>query len=201
MIDPGWIASAQAMVPGLLLHMRLFLGWSSIVIGILGTILPIIPGLPFLLIGAHLIGRRDRRLRWARVHTRLAMRRAAQSQVPMVRTAGQWARRSNYEVVRYGRKWRAQRAGAMEAARTGWAADQSSEAEQPASEDQPARPRRVSQRMLVMLRPWGESALHGTAQGIRYSIRGMQHVARSWRKPPQRSEEDEPTDSRPTSEH
>jgi hypothetical protein len=186
------------MTPGLLLHLRLFLGWSSIVIGVLGTILPVIPGLPFLFIGAHLIGHRDRRLRWARVHTRLAIRRASQSRVPVVRTAGQWARRSNYEVVRYGRKWRAQRARKTGVAWAGSSLDQSGAGDpgQHTPEDSPAGIKRAAQQTRSMLRPWGAAALRGTTQGLRMSMRGMQHLASTWRKPPQGSEEGEPPESR-----
>jgi hypothetical protein len=196
MIDPGWIASAQAMTPGLLLHLRLFLGWSSIVIGVLGTILPIIPGLPFLFIGAHLIGHRDPRLRWARVHTRLAMRHASRSRLPLVRTAGQWARRSNYEVVRYGRKWRAQRARVAGAA---WAreeaSDQTGETGQHTAESYVSRLRHATQDTLSILRPWGEAALRSTTQGIRCSKRGLQRIVRGWRKPPQQSQNNEESES------
>jgi hypothetical protein len=180
----------------------MFLGWSSIVIGVLGTILPVIPGLPFLFIGAHLIGHRDHRLRWARVHTRLAMRSASKSHIPLVRTAGQWARRSNYEVVRYGRKWRAQRARATRAARTGWRkpdqSGQSGEAGQQTTETNVARLKHVAQQACSALRPWGEAALRGTAKGIRCSKHGIQRVGRYWRKPHHDNQESEASSDNPT---
>jgi hypothetical protein len=84
-------------------------GWSSIVLGVLGTIFPILPGLPFLFIGAHLIGRRDPRLRWARVHTKLVLRWMSRSRIPMLRHFGQWARQTNHQVEQYSRRWRAEK--------------------------------------------------------------------------------------------
>lgn len=85
MIDPQWIATAQALLPGVITQARMFLGWSSIVVGILGTVLPVIPGLPFLILGSHLLGHRDRRLRWARVHSKLVLRQLAGSRQPWLR--------------------------------------------------------------------------------------------------------------------
>jgi hypothetical protein len=80
------------------------LGWSSIALGVFGSIMPIIPGLPFLLIGVHLLGHRNPRLRWTRVNSKLFLRRCTRSSAPwvykparMVRTNYAQARRVLYD--------------------------------------------------------------------------------------------------------
>ncbi len=58
---------------------RPIIGWLCIVIGILGIILPILQGIIFLVIGATLIGRRHRVVRWFRVRYKQLLRGWARS--------------------------------------------------------------------------------------------------------------------------
>jgi hypothetical protein len=105
-IDPQWFTMLQSMMPGVIAQGRAWLGWGSITIGVLGTILPIIPGLPFLIIGTHLIGHRDRKLRWLRVHSKLLLRLLAASRIPVVNTLAGLSRRMYAQSVRQIRMWR-----------------------------------------------------------------------------------------------
>lgn len=105
-IDPQWFTSAQAMLPALLVQARLVLGWSSIFVGVLGTILPIIPGLPFLIIGSQLLGRRDRRLRWLRVRSKLLLRTLTHSDIVWIRRPAGLARHSQAHTSRQIRRLR-----------------------------------------------------------------------------------------------
>ncbi len=90
------------------MHIRRGVGWLSIIIGVLGSIFPVIPGLPFLLIGVHLVGHRDRKLRWLRTHIKLMLRHVSRSRIPAVRYTGKWARRIQYQTLKQMRQWREQ---------------------------------------------------------------------------------------------
>ena len=70
--------------------LRLFLGGGLIVVGILGVILPILPGMPFLILGTLVIGRRSRLLRRASVGGKQALRRYAAHEHPLVGRLGRW---------------------------------------------------------------------------------------------------------------
>jgi uncharacterized membrane protein YbaN (DUF454 family) len=69
------------------------LGWGCLVLGVLGVILPILPGFPFLLLGAGLVGRRDRTLRWCSTQGKLALRRWAALDHRLAGPVGRWALR------------------------------------------------------------------------------------------------------------
>ena len=60
---------------------RPVLGWSLIVLGVLGCILPVLPGLPMLFGGIALVGRRTWVIRWCAVQYKLAVRRWAAMRV------------------------------------------------------------------------------------------------------------------------
>jgi hypothetical protein len=59
-----------------------------VLIGVTGCILPIIPGLPFFVIAARLLGRRDRQLRRVIVAGRQTLRRLRAARQPLLRRAG-----------------------------------------------------------------------------------------------------------------
>jgi hypothetical protein len=57
-------------------------------LGVSGCILPIIPGLPFFVVAARLLGPRDRQLRQAIVAGRMGLRRLRAARQPLLRRAG-----------------------------------------------------------------------------------------------------------------
>jgi hypothetical protein len=59
-----------------------------VLLGLTGCILPIIPGLPFFVVAARLLGPRDRQLRHAIVAGRQALRRLRAARQPLLRRAG-----------------------------------------------------------------------------------------------------------------
>ncbi|MDZ4722244.1 MAG: hypothetical protein SH847_27595 [Roseiflexaceae bacterium] len=67
---------------------RRILGLIFLFVAILGFILPIIPGWPFIVPAVLLLGRRDRSLRWLNVLVRRSLRFLRHSRTPWVRQAG-----------------------------------------------------------------------------------------------------------------
>jgi hypothetical protein len=59
-----------------------------VLLGVTGCILPIMPGLPFFVVAARLLGPRDRQLRRAIVGGRQALRRLRAAREPLLRRAG-----------------------------------------------------------------------------------------------------------------
>jgi hypothetical protein len=59
-----------------------------VLIGVTGCILPIIPGLPFFVVAARLLGPRDRQLRRVIVGGQQALRRLRNAQQPLLRRTG-----------------------------------------------------------------------------------------------------------------
>jgi hypothetical protein len=68
---------------------RRILGLVFLLIAILGFILPIIPGWPFIVPAVLLLGRRDWMLRWLNVLVRSCLRRLRHSQKPWIQQIGQ----------------------------------------------------------------------------------------------------------------
>lgn len=99
----------QALWPVLLVQLRLLLGWSSLALGVLGSLFPVIPGFPFLILGVYLVGHRDRRLRWIRVQYKLLLRRCARSNHGPFRWSGRRALHAQYRLSRSLRSWKRHR--------------------------------------------------------------------------------------------
>jgi hypothetical protein len=59
-----------------------------VILGVTGCILPIIPGLPFFVAAARLLGPRDRQLRRAIITGRQTLRRLRAARQPLLRRAG-----------------------------------------------------------------------------------------------------------------
>ena len=79
-------AKAQKIAPS---HTaRRSLAALCIFIGIAGCILPIIPGLPFFVVAARLLGPRDRLLRYVIVFGEQILRRLRRARQPLVRRLG-----------------------------------------------------------------------------------------------------------------
>ncbi len=57
------------------LMLRRAVGWSSLLIGVLGLLLPVLPGVPFLVAGVVLVGRRQRLVRRIALGIKLQLRR------------------------------------------------------------------------------------------------------------------------------
>jgi uncharacterized membrane protein YbaN (DUF454 family) len=70
--------------------LRRALGLILLAIGILGILLPILPGWPFIIPAVVLLGRRDRVLRLAHLLVRGSLRRMRRARHPMLRQAGRW---------------------------------------------------------------------------------------------------------------
>lgn len=88
---------------------RQILGWTCIVLGILGLFLPLLQGVLFLVIGIALVGRRNWLLRWASVKIKLFVRRWAAHPHPWLSRLGLFALRGQQQLSRQRRRfaWRA----------------------------------------------------------------------------------------------
>ncbi len=82
------------------LSARVILGCAFILLGILGVILPILPGMPWLIIGTLLIGRRSRLLRHVSVWGKLTLRRWAVLDRPIAGALGRWALQTQRDTSR-----------------------------------------------------------------------------------------------------
>ncbi|MBK9941164.1 MAG: hypothetical protein IPP13_06055 [Kouleothrix sp.] len=68
--------------------LRRGLAFTCFVLGVAGCVLPIIPGLPFFVLGGRLLGPRDRTLRHGVLLGRRQLRRLRGSRLPLLRRAG-----------------------------------------------------------------------------------------------------------------
>ena len=94
--------------PAIWRTIRPVLGWICIAIGLLGVVLPIFPGMPFLVPGIALVGRRNRLIRWSAVACKRALRRLAPLNTPLLGPLARWALRAQHEFSRRRRRlaWR-----------------------------------------------------------------------------------------------
>ncbi len=84
--------------------LRQVLGWLCILLGLLGLALPVLQGIPLLVIGIALVGRRNKLIRWTSVHLKLALRRWAAVQTPVIGPAGRLALRVQQHISRQRRR-------------------------------------------------------------------------------------------------
>ena len=104
---PTWqerIAAMKSLLATTWRIARPILGWSLIVLGVLGCILPILPGLPMLFGGIALVGRRTWAIRWFSVHYKLAVRRWAAMPHPWLARLGRLALLAQQETSRQRRR-------------------------------------------------------------------------------------------------
>src|SRR5689334_9372143 len=73
---------------------RQTLGWLFILMGLIGLMLPVVPQIPFLVIGIALVGRRHPLIRWCSVYFKLFLRRWAALETPMIGALGRMALRT-----------------------------------------------------------------------------------------------------------
>ena len=67
---------------------RKLLGLVCLLVALIGFILPIIPGWPFIVPAVLLLGRRDPLLRWLNLQLRHLLRFMRRSETPLVRAVG-----------------------------------------------------------------------------------------------------------------
>lgn len=89
-------------------YARPTLGWLCIGMGVLGLVLPVLPGVPILVLGITLAGRRTWIIRWAGIHMKLVLRRWAALRTPVIGRVGRWALRAQQRIScqRRQRSWR-----------------------------------------------------------------------------------------------
>lgn len=84
---------------------RLPLAWLLIAVGVLGCILPIIPGVPFLVLGTAIVGRRTWIIRWTYVNFRVMLRLWARHPHPSIRGFGRFVHGAAQELSRQIRRF------------------------------------------------------------------------------------------------
>lgn len=85
--------------PSMPLLLRRVLGYGFLIVGVLGALLPIIPGWPGIVVAILLLGRRDRTLRQLHVLLRQSLRRLRRSGPAPVRHTGRYLS-ANYRSMR-----------------------------------------------------------------------------------------------------
>jgi hypothetical protein len=70
---------------------RLLIGGILIFIGCLGVVLPILPGMPFFILGSLVIGRRSRPFRQASIAGKRFLKRWSAHQRPWLARTGRWS--------------------------------------------------------------------------------------------------------------
>lgn len=93
-------ATLQVLVPYGWFMVRPVLGWFVIMLGLIGCLFPIIPGIPLLIVGSAMVGQRNRIIRWTRVKGKLFFRSWAALRIPLIGTIGRWIWRIQQEISR-----------------------------------------------------------------------------------------------------
>ncbi len=76
---------------------RRIIGWSVLALGIVGVVIPILPGFPFVVLAVFLIGPHDPLLRRFGILIHLLLRRWSQAKHPKMRQVGMYIRNLYYE--------------------------------------------------------------------------------------------------------
>ncbi|MGQ9528541.1 MAG: hypothetical protein ACUVSL_12295 [Chloroflexus sp.] len=79
---------------------RRVLGITFLVLGLIGSLFPIIPGWPGYVLAIILLGRRDRLLRRLHLVARFGLRRLRKAPLPHIRGIGHWLSRQYVEIRR-----------------------------------------------------------------------------------------------------
>lgn len=90
-VRAGWLQAWRLLRPGI--------GWLCLAVGLLGMILPVLPGIPILLLGVALVGRRNRLLRWAGIQEQRLLRRWSRHPAPLMRGTGRWVLRQRRQLA------------------------------------------------------------------------------------------------------
>jgi hypothetical protein len=98
------LVATRTLILGLWFILRPILGWTFILLGLIGMPLPIVNGLIFLVLGLALVGPRNKIIRWSRVHIKLFINRWAALSTPGVGALGRLAQRSAQQVSRQHRR-------------------------------------------------------------------------------------------------
>lgn len=95
----------------LIRSLRLIIGTGLIGLGILGVVLPVLPGMPFLILGILTIGRRQRVFRQGSVAGKRLLKRWTAHHHPRVARIGRWSLAAQRKTSRQLRRmlWRWQR--------------------------------------------------------------------------------------------
>jgi O-antigen/teichoic acid export membrane protein len=83
--------------------LRQVLGWSFILLGLIGLVLPVLQGVLFLVIGIALVGRRNWLIRRSTLVFKRCLRRWAAVRIPLVGGAGRIALRAQWKCSRESR--------------------------------------------------------------------------------------------------
>jgi hypothetical protein len=97
-------------------YLRLVIGCIFIAIGILGVILPVLPGTIWLILASLIIGKRSRMLRRANVAGKRMLRGWRRHDHPLIRRLGRWsvaAQRDTSRRLRRIDRWLAERQSAL----------------------------------------------------------------------------------------
>ncbi len=88
------------VVPFLWPLIRQITGWFCILVGVITTPLPIPVGIPLIVVGVLIVGKRNRRIRWIRVHLLLLIRYWAAQDHPVLTPLARWLRKQKRKFVR-----------------------------------------------------------------------------------------------------
>lgn len=93
------LTHARRLAAPVLNRVRTTLGWCCIILGVLEFWFPLPLGIPLIVLGTALVGRRSRLLRLAYIQLRRILRRWARVRIPIVGHAGRYMLRSQRKIT------------------------------------------------------------------------------------------------------